>query len=98
VELPNWKVNLIHKSTNYAAWGVCFACGLIFPKFKKLKIKDFDKDYPDYSNRTDRAPVIISNHVSWLDPMLYTSFLKISYLSKAEIGKVPLFGTIGKGT
>ncbi len=96
-EIPGWKMRFIHKSTNWAATGVCFACGLIFPRFKKLKISDFDKTYPDYSKRTDRAPVIVSNHVSWLDPMLYSSFLTISYLSKAAIGKTPFFGTIGRG-
>ncbi len=46
-------------------------------------------------NKIINTPLVISNHVCWIDTMyLIVTFYPISFLSKAEISKIPIIGRI----
>jgi 1-acyl-sn-glycerol-3-phosphate acyltransferase len=53
------------------------------------------KDPPGTNNKIIKTPLVISNHVCWIDTMyLIVTFYPISFLSKSEVAKVPIFGRI----
>lgn len=57
------------------------------------RIHEVNKQYkPD----PERANVIISNHVTCMDPVAFVSIGFHSFMSKAEVAKMPFFGYIGK--
>ncbi len=44
----------------------------------------------------ERPLLLISNHVSWLDIMVLGSVMELSFISKAEVAKWPIFGLFAK--
>lgn len=62
----------------------------------------FDVDYsyylgPNYrqsSKKIKRTSTIVSNHVSWLDPVVLIKNLKPAFAPSAEFENVPLLGTL----
>lgn len=77
-------------------WMFCF--GVYWVPKKKLKISDFDETYPaeDYKDRKDRAPILVCNHLGYLDTiyMTNTSFVP-SLTAKAEVANYPILGKTG---
>jgi hypothetical protein len=45
---------------------------------------------------SQEAPIIVSNHVSYIEPIFFTG-QGCSHVAKAAIGNLPLFGLIAKG-
>ena len=78
-----------------------FGFGVLWIETKKLKIKDFDSDYPykNYEKRDElnEPPVIIANHTGMLDPM-YLSSTKYcpSFVAKDMVKKTPLVGNAAR--
>ena len=49
----------------------------------------------DYQNFKITTPLIISNHVNWIDTWFYPiNFMPVSIVGKAALKKTPLVGTI----
>jgi lyso-ornithine lipid O-acyltransferase len=42
------------------------------------------------------AALIISNHVSWIDIVLLSAAMPVSFVAKREIGRWPFFGTLAR--
>ncbi len=40
--------------------------------------------------------LIVSNHVSWLDPLAICAMLPASFVSKVEVGRIPVLGTLAR--
>lgn len=67
--------------------------------FTSIRTKNFEvSDYwTDYDTSAKRAGLIISNHVSILDMFLYvTIWQNPSFLSKIEVGRIPIIGLISR--
>lgn len=66
---------------------------------KKLKISDFFADYGPYEekNKKYRAPIMISNHVTAMDMLMYMQEYDIpSFMAMYPVKKVPIIGTIAE--
>jgi len=62
----------------------------------KKKISEYDSDYPEhlYKDREQKAHILVSNHVSWIETMYYCSVKECpSFLAKSVIKNYPLFGS-----
>lgn len=72
--------------------------GFYWIEKKYHRIADLDPTYPkDQKNPSIKAPVIVSNHISFIDIVYYlTSRYCPGFLSKAGVAKVPIVGKIAK--
>ena len=67
-----------------------------------VSIKTLDMDYsyylgPNYkSNQCTKPSIVVSNHVSWLDPYMVSRIIDVGYLAKKSCETTPLMGPIGK--
>lgn len=66
----------------------------------KLSYKDVDYSYylgPEYKRRMKkikRTSTIVSNHVSWLDPVVLLYNIRPAFAPSEEFRNVPLIGTL----
>jgi len=78
-----------------------FALGFYKIDYKKLNISDYDPTYPKtevLKNESTHAPIVISNHVSWIDILIHmASDNSPSFLAKKAVGSMPLVGPIARG-
>jgi len=101
-----WKPNGEQTSTqrrviriggNILARSILFCAGFYWISHKKARISDFLPDYKG-SNNNKKAPIIVSNHYSWLDIYYFiSSRFCPSFLSKKEVVDYPLIGRIAVG-
>lgn len=66
--------------------------GLVWIKKTNLKIRDIIADHVQIQ-KAKRIPIIVSNHVSWLDVFVYMSS-EFSAISKNTMAQVPILGRI----
>jgi len=70
--------------------------GFYWIRREKLNISDYDPSYPRDAaekHKNAPAPIVVSNHVSFIDIFLYMCVREVpSFLAKAEIKKYPIFG------
>lgn len=60
----------------------------------KVKISDFDKDYPDYSERkNERPPMVIGNHASPIDFLMMGEDYACSLVCNEMFTKLPVIGS-----
>lgn len=100
-EYPIWKRNAIMYASRLFARYIMFSCGIYWVEKRQAQINDYDKEYPSTYNistcKTQRAPIIISNHITWIDIMYHLSYSDFpSFLSKKEVQDIPLFGAAAK--
>jgi len=92
---------LIVKVVRFLTRIILFASGFYSIPYKRRKIKDFDKSYPNYNviseklPKAEKAPIFVANHVTWIDPiyMLSTKYCP-SALSYEGVAKTPFLGII----
>ncbi|EAR88356.1 acyltransferase (macronuclear) [Tetrahymena thermophila SB210] len=100
-EYPTWKRNSIVYVSRVIARIILFCCGIYWIDKKNAQIHDYDKEYPLSHNlrsgKSNRAPIIVSNHVTWIDIMYFCSCSHFpSYLSKKDVQNIPFFGAAAK--
>ena len=44
----------------------------------------------------ERPLMLASNHISWTDILAISSIAKVCFISKSELGRWPIFGTLGR--
>src|SRR6185312_12624204 len=44
----------------------------------------------------DEGVLIVANHTSWADIVIFSAVMPISFVSKAEVARWPLFGTLAR--
>lgn len=59
---------------------------------RKIKISDVIANYQPVRQTKGPAPIVVSNHTSWLDCFFYL-MLNVSFLAKAPIAAIPFVGT-----
>ena len=64
------RLTIIHPLKLYARIFIWLA-GVYYIEEKNAKVSDFDESYPEdkYINRKETIPVIVSNHISWVESM-----------------------------
>lgn len=65
-----------------------FCFGILWISKRKVKISDFIADYKPKSDPSEKAPINISNHSSWMDMFFYL-MEDVSFLSKDEVSRMP---------
>ena len=77
---------------------IFFIWGFYTMPTKEIDIWDFWGDYePTEQNKGVRSPIIISNHVSWMDMFILLIIGESpSFLSKMSVKKIPLVGGYAK--
>eukprot|EP01017_Pseudomicrothorax_dubius_P034851 TRINITY_DN4820_c0_g2_i1.p1 TRINITY_DN4820_c0_g2~~TRINITY_DN4820_c0_g2_i1.p1 ORF type:complete len:361 (-),score=65.45 TRINITY_DN4820_c0_g2_i1:161-1243(-) len=77
---------------------VLFGAGFWWIPRIPVNIWDVDPTYPrTYATRKDRAPLVVSNHVSWADILcILTTDECPSFISKKSIAKIPVVETVAK--
>jgi len=94
------KTNQIPRSKLYVQWVVgvfvlmrplLWCLGITSVTYRYLRIKDVFADYVDYHPEVKQAPIVVSNHTSWLDMFFYLS-KNVSFLSKDTVARVPMVG------
>ena len=90
---------IIRTGGNLLARGILFCAGFYYISHKKAKISQFLPEYPSNQEKNGKkAPLIISNHYSWVDIYYFiSSKFCPSFLSKKEVVKYPLIGNIAVG-
>jgi len=92
---------LIKSSSQILARSCLYSFGFYWIKHVKLDISSVDPTYPRTAilqNEGRPAPVIVSNHISWIDIFLHMTTLESpGYLSKSDVANYPFIGTIAKG-
>jgi len=77
-------------------WFYLFVCGMR----TTLNYRDVDYSYylgPDYKSKMKkikRTSTIVSNHVSWLDPVVLIKNVRPAFAPSEEFSRVPLVGTL----
>jgi len=78
-----------------------FALGFHWIKTVHTEITAHSPTYPRVNalkNQNRPAPLILSNHVSWVDIFIYMTSLECpGFLAKSDVADYPLVGTIAKG-
>jgi 1-acyl-sn-glycerol-3-phosphate acyltransferase len=78
-------------------------CGFVlFVSGMRTKLKYIELDYseylgPDYKKnqmKIKRTSTIVSNHVSWLDPVVLIKNVKPAFAPSAEFRNVPILSTL----
>ena len=85
VELPKWKRIIVVNYAKFSGKVLLLASGIYNVNFIKKSIKEFDKDYPHDENKISAAPVIISNHISFLDSVMLVNYFQPSFVAKKEV-------------
>jgi lysophosphatidylcholine acyltransferase/lyso-PAF acetyltransferase len=76
-----------------AVYMICSGFGVIDTKV--VQYSTYDPAYVQSPQDRDALPsIIVSNHQSWYDTIYYVSEYMPSFLSKANVGKYPVFGPI----
>lgn len=89
---------VIKNSGNIFSRGILFCAGFYHIPHKKDLISNYLPDYPIKESKNIKAPIIVSNHYSWLDIYYFiASKFCPSYLSKKEVVNYPFIGVIAKG-
>lgn len=60
-------------------------------EIEHLKVKDYDSSQIE---NNIKPTIIVSNHVSFLDPIFFCHHCCPSFLAKQEVGNMPFFGSI----
>lgn len=68
----------------------------------KARLNELDVDYSEYlgeessklAKKNTRTSTLISNHISWLDPVVFMKLLAPAYSPSAEFQHVPLVNTL----
>lgn len=88
---------LIKTSAYFWSRIALYGLGFLWIKRVNLNISDYDPSYPRDAAQThnnQKAPIVVSNHVSFIDIFLYMCCREVpSFLAKAEIKKYPIFGS-----
>jgi len=96
-ELGPTRRVIIRVSTYVLPRIIFFCWGFYWIEKKSHRITDLDPTYPKDKPALKVAPMIVSNHISFLDIFYYlTSRHCPGFLSKASIAKVPFVGTIAR--
>ena len=86
--LPAWRRFLLHPC-RWLARCMLFAMGYMWIEERGPKPSCCDTRGPG-------APLIVANHVTFVDPLYFFATFTVSGVSKAALGKVPIFGKILK--
>jgi 1-acyl-sn-glycerol-3-phosphate acyltransferase len=54
----------------------------------------FQPDYKTHMKKIKRTSTIVSNHVSWLDPVVLIKNIRPAFAPSEEFRNVPLLGTL----
>ncbi len=75
-----------------------FCSGVYWIRKTKKNIADFDKTYPlsNSLKKNEIAPLVVSNHVSWLDSLYYCYDISPSFLAKSDVANLPFIGACAK--
>ena len=46
--------------------------------------------------RPDAAALIVANHTGWLDIVIFSAVMPLSFVAKSEVGSWPFFGTLAR--
>ena len=99
-ELSPFRRLIIRSACQTLSRSCLFALGFYHIKHVKLDISDYDSTYPRVQilkHQGEPAPVVISNHVSWVDIFLHmTSEECPSFMAKHAVEKYPLVGPIAQ--
>ena len=72
-----------------------FFSGFHIIKSRLVKYSDYDPTYvQNFENLNKRPSIIVSNHFTWFDTIIYVAKYLPSYLSKAEVKSLPVYGWI----
>jgi len=90
---------LIKKSGNIVVHLIVMTCGFYYVKEKRARIKDYISDYEDSKEEQEQeAPILIYNHVSYLDVIyLISSRFAPSFISKIDVKDYYMIGSICTG-
>jgi lysophosphatidylcholine acyltransferase/lyso-PAF acetyltransferase len=92
---------LIKSSSQILARSCLYSFGFYYINHVKVDISSLDPTYPRTAilqNEGRPAPIIASNHISWIDIFLHmTTMESPGYLAKHDVANYPLIGTIAKG-
>jgi 1-acyl-sn-glycerol-3-phosphate acyltransferase len=83
-----WQVGIFKIFLRPILWSF----GITRINYPKLRINDVIGSYKPTRDVSGTAPLVVSNHISWLDMFFYL-MVNVSFLSKSEMAKVPFVGT-----
>jgi len=91
-----FRPKMIHFFTSNFCRSILFIAGLYHINIIEEKIQKY---LPNYQNKTKNpsAPMIICNHVSWVDTLCMISLFCPSFLAKEEVSHIPAIGFVAKG-
>mmetsp|Transcript_8630 Transcript_8630/g.14600 ORF Transcript_8630/g.14600 Transcript_8630/m.14600 type:complete len:154 (+) Transcript_8630:227-688(+) len=91
----------VRKSMIYFFYHICcktylFVCGL-YTHSKKVE-SDYTyylgPEYKDHMKKIKKTSTIISNHISWIDPIVLIKNLRPAFSPTSELQNVPLLATL----
>lgn len=82
-----WQVGVFKLFMRPLLWTL----GLTTIEHRYLRISDVIASYKPVRQLKGPAPIVVSNHASWLDMFFYLS-LDVSFLSKAAVASTPYVG------
>jgi len=95
-ELSHFRRGYIKLVTRFFSRLCLYGLGFYYIKRVKLDIADFDPSYPKEkaaNQKGNSAPIIVSNHVSFIDIFLQIYNPEVpSFVAKAAIKNYPIFG------
>lgn len=82
-----WQVGVFKIFMRPLLWSF----GITWIHHRKLRITDVLASYKPVRDVRGQAPIVVSNHTSWMDMFFYLMF-NVSFLSKAAVAKTPYVG------
>lgn len=83
----HWQVGVFKIFLRPLLW----CLGITWINYKSLRITDVIGNYKPTRDVSGTAPIVVSNHTSWLDMFFYLMF-NVSFLSKSAVAKIPYIG------
>lgn len=82
---------------SYTCRFLLFIAGIYRIRILEEKIENYMPNYRPNLNSNSQAPIIVSNHVSWIDTLFYLSSTFFpSFVAKEEVSFMPIVGYIAK--
>ena len=96
--ITGWRAPYMKYPYIFLGYYISFCCGL---SSSKTIVKQQDYSFylgPDYMKdiKPKFVSIFVSNHISWIDIMVFIAQYSVTFASKKEIKRIPIAGYISK--
>ena len=86
---------MIHLFSSTLCRSILFIAGIYKINVVREKIEKYIPNYQT-KDKNQKAPMVICNHVSWVDTLCMISILCPSFVAKEEVSHIPVVGFVAK--